>query len=302
MQEALEQWKQMAWARESGIGEQEFPAGALYIVGLPIGNAADITIRALWTLAIADCVAAEDTRQTQKILSRYGITTHEISVREFNEVTGAQTIIERLKNGERVALVTDAGTPAVSDPGALVVKIVLDAGFRVIPVPGASAVITALSASGLTAKTFTFVGFVPPQAKARRETLSRYASRGDAFVLYEAPHRIQALLRDLGSALEPGRRVVVAREITKRFESFTPLAAGDLAAWADAHEPRGEYAILIDEAEKKESEMGEEVLAWVREIATELPASKTAALVSRVTGLPRDTVYQSVLRSQGKAE
>lgn len=178
MQEALEQWKQMAWARESGIGEQEFPAGALYIVGLPIGNAADITIRALWTLAIADCVAAEDTRQTQKILSRYGITTHEISVREFNEVTGAQTIIERLKNGERVALVTDAGTPAVSDPGALVVKIVLDAGFRVIPVPGASAVITALSASGLTAKTFTFVGFVPPQAKARRETLSRYASRG----------------------------------------------------------------------------------------------------------------------------
>ena len=170
MQEALEQWKQMAWARESGIGEQEFPAGALYIVGLPIGNAADITIRALWTLAIADCVAAEDTRQTQKILSRYGITTHEISVREFNEVTGAQTIIERLKNGERVALVTDAGTPAVSDPGALVVKIVLDAGFRVIPVPGASAVITALSASGLTAKTFTFVGFVPPQAKARRES------------------------------------------------------------------------------------------------------------------------------------
>ena len=133
MQEALEQWKQMAWARESGIGEQEFPAGALYIVGLPIGNAADITIRALWTLAIADCVAAEDTRQTQKILSRYGITTHEISVREFNEVTGAQTIIDRLKNGERVALVTDAGTPAVSDPGALVVKIVLDAGFRVIP-------------------------------------------------------------------------------------------------------------------------------------------------------------------------
>ena len=128
-----------------------------------------------------------------------------------------------------------------------------------------------------------------------KRQLSRYASRGDAFVLYEAPHRIQALLRDLGAALESGRRVVVAREITKRFESFTPLAAGDLAAWADAHEPRGEYAILIDEAEKKESEMGEEVLAWVREIAKELPASKTAALVSRVTGLPRDTVYQSAV-------
>ena len=201
MQEALEQWKQMAWARESGIGEQEFPAGALYIVGLPIGNAADITIRALWTLAIADCVAAEDTRQTQKILSRYGITTHEISVREFNEVTGAQTIIERLKNGERVALVTDAGTPAVSDPGALVVKIVLDAGFRVIPVPGASAV----KHSPATRPAATRSCSMRRLTAFRRSSviLARPLSRGVAW-LWRAKSR---------SALNPLRR---SRQVTSR--------------------------------------------------------------------------------------
>lgn len=292
MADALEQWKSMEWVKNSGVAEQSFPQGALYIVGLPIGNSADITVRALWTLALADCVAAEDTRQTQKILSKYGIATHEISVREFNEVTGAQTIIERLAKGERVALVTDAGTPAVSDPGALVVKIVLDAGYRVIPVPGASAVITALSASGLRAKTFTFVGFVPPQSKARKAALSLYAGRGDAFVLYEAPHRVRDLLKDLAAALEPSRRVVVAREVTKRFESFTPLEAGSLAAWASEHEPRGEYAVLVDEAEKKEASLDEAALAWMRAIAAELPASRASAVVSKVTGVPRDEVYR----------
>jgi len=291
MTEALEQWKGMGFVRNSGVAEQSFPAGALYIVGLPIGNSADITIRALWTLALADCIAAEDTRQTQKILSRFGITTHQISVREFNEVTGARTIIERLRKGERVALVTDAGTPAVSDPGALVVKIVLDAGFRVIPVPGASAVVTALSASGLEAKTFTFVGFVPPQKKARREALSRCAGRGEAFVLYEAPHRIKELLKDLGAALEEGRRIVVAREITKRFESFAPMAASDLAAWAEAHEPRGEYVVLVDELKKKDSGLSETDLSWAREIMEELPLSRAAAVVSRMTGVPREAVY-----------
>ena len=280
------------WLKNSGVSEQSFPAGVLYIVGLPIGNFADITIRALWTLDLVDCIAAEDTRQTQKILANYGITTHEISVREFNEVTGAQQIIERLSKGERVALVTDAGTPAVSDPGALVVKIVLDAGYRVIPIPGASAVITALSASGLKAKTFTFAGFVPPQARGRKETVALYAGRNDAFVLYEAPHRIRELLKDLALVLEPARRVVIAREVTKKFESFAPLTAGGLAAWAAEHEPRGEYVILVDESEKKATGLDDQSLAWMRAIASELPASRTAALVSKVTGVPRNEVYK----------
>ncbi|MCI5850486.1 MAG: 16S rRNA (cytidine(1402)-2'-O)-methyltransferase [Sutterellaceae bacterium] len=302
MQDSVERWRGMEWVRNSGVGEQEFPKGALYIVGLPIGNAADITLRALWVLALADCVAAEDTRQTQKILSRFGIETHEISVREFNEVTGAQSIIGRLAAGERVALVTDAGTPGVSDPGALVSRIVLDAGFRVIPVPGASAVVTALSAAGLSAGTFTFVGFVGPQAKARKEALARYAARGDAFVLYEAPHRIKALLRDLAAALGAGRRVVVAREVTKRFESFTTVRSEDLAAWAEAHEPRGEYAVLVDEAEKKSGELDEQTEAWMKAIAEELPASRTAAIVSRVTGVARDAAYERLMALKGRED
>ncbi len=302
MLENLERWKEMEWVKNSGVSEQEFPAGALYIVGLPIGNAADITLRALWILEKTDCIAAEDTRQTQKILSRFGIGTHEISVREFNEVTGAQTIIEKLQAGERVALVTDAGTPAVSDPGALVVKIVLDAGFRVIPVPGASAVVTALSASGLSGKRFTFAGFTAPQAKARKEELSQLVSRGDAFVLYEAPHRIKTLLKDLAGVLPSDRRVVIAREITKRFEEFSPMAAAELPLWLESHEPRGEYAVLVDEAGKKENALDEETLLWAKAIAKELPLSRTAALVAKRTGLTRDEVYQALMAFEKKAD
>lgn len=302
MAQPLESWKGRDLFDISGVGGQAFPEGALYIVGLPIGNSADITIRALWVLALADFIAAEDTRQTQKILMKYGITTPEISVREFNEVTGAQRIIDSLREGRRVALVTDAGTPAVSDPGALVARIVLDAGFRVIPIPGASAVITALSGSGLQAKTFTFVGFVPPQAKARKEALQHYARRGDAFVLYEAPHRITDLLKDLAECLEPQRRVVVAREITKKFESFATVPASGLAAWAQEHEPRGEYVVLVDQAEKKPKGLDERSVAWAAAIAEALPLSKAAAIVSKVTGVAREQAYKTLCELKQKRD
>lgn len=175
--------------------QQTFPQSALYIVGLPIGNAADITLRALWVLDICDRVACEDTRETRKLLDRYGISTPTISVHEHNERSASQKLIEYLAKGERIALVTDAGTPAVSDPGAKAVQSVREAGFRVVPVPGASAVVTALSASGLDSYSFTFAGFVPPSGKARRTALSKLAQKEEAFVLYEAPHRICDLLK-----------------------------------------------------------------------------------------------------------
>ena len=299
MSGTIEQWENIPWVRDSGVNEQEFPLGALYIVGLPIGNAADITLRALWTLGLCDSIAAEDTRQTQKILSRFGISARQMSVREFNEVTGAQSIIECLRRGERVALVTDAGTPAISDPGALVVKIVLDAGYRVIPVPGACAAITALSASGLKAKSFTFVGFLPPQEKARRELLACYGSRGEAFVLYEAPHRILPMLSDLAARLEAGRRVVVAREITKRFESFSPMCASQLAQWIGSHEPKGEYVVLVDERDSTENRQADEnTMRWVRAIAEEMPASRAASLAARVSGVPRKELYDFLLKEK----
>lgn len=299
MSTVTEQWGNIPWVVDSGVNEQEFPRGALYVVGLPIGNAADITLRALWILGLCDCVAAEDTRQTQKILAKYGISARQMSVREFNEVTGAQSIIECLKRGERVALVTDAGTPAVSDPGALVVRIVLDAGFRVIPIPGACAAITALSASGLKAKSFAFVGFLPPQEKGRREQLARFCGRGDAFVLYEAPHRIRQMLEDLAESLDPDRRVVIARELTKHFESFSPMTASRLAEWAASHEPKGEYVVLVDEQESSHSGQADEnTQRWLRALAEELPASRAASVAARVSGVPRKTLYELLLKEK----
>ena len=272
--------------------QQTFPQSALYIVGLPIGNAADITLRALWVLDICDRVACEDTRETRKLLDRYGISTPTISVHEHNERSASQKIIDYLAKGERIALVTDAGTPAVSDPGAKAVQSVREAGFRVVPVPGASAVVTALSASGLDSYSFTFAGFVPPSGKARRTALSKLAQKEEAFVLYEAPHRICDLLKDLADVLHAGRRVVVARELTKKFETFDAMTASDLPDWAQAHDPRGEYAVVVDMQDKSEEGPDAKDLKWLRAIAEEMPKSRAAALAAKVTGMKRDAIYQ----------
>ena len=296
MSSTVSQWADQLLMKKAGVDLQTFPQGAFYIVGLPIGNAGDITLRALWILSIADVVAAEDTRETKKLLDRYGIDVPTVSVREHNEVAQANMIIERLKKGERVALVTDAGTPAVSDPGARAVRGVMEAGFRVIPVPGASAVVTALSAAGLEPSGFHFYGFLPPQTKARQQVLSQLAGRQESFVLYEAPHRIVDVLNDMAKVLSPERRVVVAREITKKFETFTAVLCKDLDAWAKAHEPRGEYVILVDEEPSVAQDgLSEQDQAWVLAIAKELPASKAAAVAAKVTGMKRDVIYQWLL-------
>ena len=281
--------------------QQSFPQSALYIVGLPIGNAADITLRALWVLDICDRVACEDTRETRKILDRYGIDTPTISVHEHNERSAAVKLIECLQKGERIALVTDAGTPAVSDPGARAVQSVREAGFRVLPIPGASAVVTALSASGLDSYSFTFAGFVPPSGKARRAALLALAAKEEAFVVYEAPHRIADLLKDLAEVLHPERRVVVARELTKKFESFDAMSAADLTAWVKTHEARGEYAVVVDMQEKGEETLDAKDLKWLRAVAKELPKSRAAALAARVTGLKRDALYEMLSREDPDA-
>lgn len=279
----------------AGLPEQDFPKGALYVVGLPIGNLGDITLRALWLLARADAIAAEDTRETRKILERFGLSPRLLSVREHNERHGAEQILALLAEGERVALVTDAGTPAVSDPGARVVDAVRAAGARVIPIPGASAVVTALSAAGLLGSGFRFVGFAAPQPKARRAELAGLAAYDGPFVLYEAPHRIVALLKDLAAAIGPGRRVVVARELTKKFETITAMDSGELAAWAAAHEPRGEYVILVDEAPERALALTDEQRRWLDALSALLPASKLSAAAAKAAGLPRQAVYEYLL-------
>lgn len=278
----------------ANLEEQNCPSGSLYIVGLPIGNLGDITLRAIWILAHVDFIAAEDTRQTRKLLDKFGINAKLISVREHNERHGADIIMQQLSEGMRVALVTDAGTPGVSDPGARAVKVIRDAGYKVIPIPGASAVVTALSAAGLEGKGFCFVGFLPPQAKARQKALSYWVSRKEPFVLYEAPHRVLDLLGDLAKCIAPDRRVIVAREITKKFETFSSLCGETLREWVKTHTPKGEYVILIDEAPEEKLEMSEETIAWLGLLAKEMPTSKLAAVATKVTGISRDELYQYI--------
>ena len=280
----------------AGLDTQTFPNSTLYIVGLPIGNAADITLRALWVLAGADVIAAEDTRETKKLLERFSISVPTVSVREHNEIAQSNMIIERLKKGEKVAMVTDAGTPAVSDPGARLVREVLKAGFRVVPLPGASAVVTALSAAGLEPAGFHFVGFLPPQPKARHEALRTLLGQKESFVLYEAPHRIKDVLMDLAQLAQPERRVVVARELTKKFETFSVLSAAELSDWTQAHEPRGEYVILVDVAAQTDTfDLSEKDKQWLRALAGTMPASKAAAAAAKIIGCSRDEVYRWLL-------
>lgn len=291
-------WSENSLIKAAGLPEQELPQRALYVVGLPIGNLGDITLRALWVLSHVDVVAAEDTRETRKLLDKFGITVRCISVREHNERAGAGQILGLLSEGKRVALVTDAGTPAISDPGARVVDVLQEENVRIIPIPGASAVVTALSASGLQGSGFTFAGFPPPQQKARHAVLASLCRGSAPFVLYEAPHRIRELLTALAEIVEPDRKIVVAREITKKFETFTGLRGSELAAWAAAHEPRGEYVVLVDEPPERPDAVPEEAMRWIDALRDELPASRLAAVAARVTGLPRQRIYDLLVNGE----
>lgn len=279
----------------AGVAEQELPAGSLYVVALPIGNAADITLRALWLLARADAVAAEDTRVTGPLLARYGIRTPLLAAHQHNEREAARGLIERLARGERIALVTDAGTPGISDPGARIVRDVLDAGHRVVPVPGASSAVAAVSAAGLAPGPFRFAGFLPAGTAERERQLRSLAADGLPFVLFEAPHRIRALLSVLAAVLDHERRVVLARELTKRFETITALRAGDLPGFAA--EERGEYVVLVDAGVAAESEEVDVVTRrWLEVLVQELPPARAAAVAARVSGQPRDVLYRLAMQ------
>ncbi len=283
----------------SGVAAQAFPTSALYVVATPIGNAADITVRAWWVLSHVDAIAAEDTRTTRALLARYKIGTTLVAAHAHNERAAAQRIVERLRRGERIALVTDAGTPAISDPGARIVRAVLDAGLRVVPVPGASSLTAAASAAGVDADEVRFVGFLPAGVNKRAERLRAIAADTAACVLFEAPHRFADTARDLAAALEPARRVVVARELTKKFETIAALAARDLPAWAARQTARGEYAIVIDPRRiglqhAPEGALDETTRRWLAAVAAELPAARAAAVAARVTGLPRALLYREL--------
>ena len=286
----------------SEVASQDLPDGTLYVVGMPIGNAADITVRALWVLSRVDAIAAEDTRLTRPLLLRYGIRTPLIAAHQHNEREVAQQIVARITRGERIALVTDAGTPAISDPGALIVRTLLDAGHRVIPIPGPSSAVAALSAAGLSAGPFTFAGFLPTAARERERALRMLAADAKPFVLFEAPHRIADLLALLTIALQPERRVVLARELSKKFETITSHLASELSALTV--EQRGEYVVLVDAAPASDAEAAEidsSLAKWLSALLEEMPPARAAAIAAKASGRPRQLLYSLALRLQAGA-
>ena len=297
---------QPPWS-DAGVAQQEYPPG-LYVVATPLGNAADVTLRALWVLRLADCIAAEDTRTTAPLLARFGIGNRLVALHQHNEEQASAAILERLARGQRVALVSDAGTPAISDPGALLVRAALAAGVRVMPVPGASSLTAALSVAGVRCTDIRFAGFAPSKALARRRHWEQIAAQNAAVVIFEAPHRIGATARELSAALDPQRRIVVARELTKKFESLIETTAAELPALIAQAAPRGEYVLVIDApAEASPAQAaglaGDAAIAptidattarWLAALGQELPASRAAAIAAKVSGLPRALLYRSL--------
>jgi len=266
------------------------------VVATPIGNLGDVTQRALDVLGRVDVVAAEDTRHTKSLLAHFGITSKLVAVHEHNERRAAEDVVRRIAEGEAVALVTDAGTPGVSDPGAAIVAAVRAAGHRVIPVPGASALTAALSASGLEFDGVVFAGFLPVKGAERRAKLEALAAGPWAIVVFEAPHRISKTLADLHAALGD-RDVVVAREITKKFETITRLALAEAGAWVDAHEDRrrGEFVLVI-EGRPPASGEGFDPRAVLEALLSELPVKQAVALAVKITGGKRNELYDMALR------
>jgi 16S rRNA (cytidine1402-2'-O)-methyltransferase len=283
--------------------QQSYPVSALYVLATPIGNVCDITLRGLHVLAIADAVACEDTRNTSQLLQRYGLSKQLLATHEHNEREAAAKIIERLQAGQRVALVSDAGTPAISDPGARVVDAVRAAGFQVIALPGASAAVTALSASGLTDARFHFVGFLPAKTRQRETALQELVALQAALVFYEAPHRIVETVQSMLQVFGPTRQVVLARELTKLFEHIHRCPLGEAVAWLeqDANRQRGEFVVLLEGAQPVEGEdaEGERVL---RILLEELPVKQAAALAAQITGQKKNALYERALQIRQGAQ
>jgi len=267
-------------------------SGVLYVVATPIGNLGDISARARETLAAASAVAAEDTRHSGRLLRELGLERPLVSLHEHNERARVAELVARLRAGESIALVSDAGTPLVSDPGYLLVAAAIEAGITVTPVPGASAAIAALSAAGLPSDRFCFEGFLPSRAAARRRRLAELAAEPRTLVLYEAPHRIAECLADLAGALGAARRACVAREITKRFETFYRGSLGELAerAKTDADLARGESVVLIEGAPPAEPSAAQLDVTLVI-LLRHLPPSAAAAAAASLTGVRRSDAY-----------
>ena len=294
--------KSVQISRDSGTGEPPV-AGTLYLVGTPIGNLEDITLRALSTLKEVDLIACEDTRQTIKLLNHYEIATPTVSYHEHNELTRAAELVVHLEDGDDIALVTDAGTPGVSDPGYRLVTLAIRHHIRVVPIPGASAFLSALVASGLPTDSFRFSGFLPAKGGARRTALEAIRKSPRTQIFYEAPHRLVESLRDIVEILGPERHVVVAREVTKVHEEFLRGRADNiLEQLTQRGDIKGEITLLIGRAEEAvhSQSSGKDVARRVKELMRSEQLEEKAALkqAAREFGLSKSEAYRELQRSK----
>ncbi|MDO8905736.1 16S rRNA (cytidine(1402)-2'-O)-methyltransferase [Hydrogenophaga sp.] len=293
-------------AARDAAAHQHYPQGALYMVATPIGNMADISLRALHVLSLADTVACEDTRHTASLLQTYGLHKPLLALHEHNEAEAAQTVVTRLREGQRVAYVSDAGTPGVSDPGARLAAVVTAAALRCVPVPGASSITALLSVAGEAGwdGIFVFAGFLSPKAAERQRQVLQIGTEAKGCVLLEAPHRIEALARDL--AVLGARRLTIGRELTKQFEEVAQIEASSFPAWlaGESHRTRGEFVLLVHPkvAETvKEGDINASALRTLALLLDELPLKTAVRVCAEITGEPRNALYEAALalRKQG---
>lgn len=274
----------------------------LYVVATPIGNLEDFSARAVATLRGVDLIAAEDTRHSRRLLDHYGLGTPLLAYHDHSDARTVQRINACLAGGGSVALVSDAGTPLISDPGYRLVRAVQDAGFAVHPIPGACAAIAALSVSGLATDRFLFEGFLPAKPVARADRLAQLSRETATLIVYEAPHRVQACLEDMVAAFGGGREAVLAREITKTFETIRRDSLAGLLAFvaADSDQRKGEIVLLVAGVGDDAPDLTADVAALTRRLAQELPAKKAAAIVAEHTGLRKKLLYDYLVQHKGE--
>lgn len=276
--------------------------GQLFVVATPIGNLADFSNRAISTLQEVDVIAAEDTRHSKPLLQHFGIQTHLLSLHEHNEQQRSELLLQRLQNGESVALISDAGTPLISDPGYRLVSLVRSAGIKVVPIPGSCALIAALSASGIASDKFRFEGFLPPKSGARKQQLSSLKHEEHSLIFYESPRRLLDTLQDCVDAFGAERRACLARELTKIHETIETRPLAELRDWvkADLNQQRGECVLLIEGAESAKSTDEQEVMRILGFLLEELPVKKAATIAAAITGGKKNDAYQLALKLQQK--
>lgn len=290
----------------TATGEANSAAGTLYVIATPIGNLEDISARALRVLAEVSLVAAEDTRHSARLMQHFGIATPLAACHEHNERDEGGRFIKRLLGGDDVALISDAGTPLISDPGFHLVRQARAAGVRVVPVPGACALIAALCAAGLPSDRFIFEGFLPAKQAARRARLELLKAESRTLIFYEAPHRILDALADLEAVFGSDRSAVLGRELTKTFETLKGLPLGALRAWveADSNQQRGECVLIVGgwQAPKEDDEVDARTRRVLQLLMSELPVKRAAALASEITGVRKNLLYQLALQEKSSGQ